>query len=118
MPDSGDFNVVLGADISDLTEKMDEAKESVASAGEEMAAAGEKGGEGAEGLDEMAERAGEAMENLGEQAKESVEKFALLGEGLKGVAEIMGIGFLGEAIEKSIGEFINLGTEVQRTATI
>ncbi len=96
---------------------MEEAKDAAAQTGEEIKNSLEDSG-GGEALDELGEKASEAMEKLGELSKEMLEKFAGLGEGLKGVAELMGVGFLGEAITKTVGEFVELGTEVQRTATI
>ena len=78
MPD--DFQINLTASVTDFVSGMQEAAEAATSAGESTKEALTEGG------------AGEAMEKLGEQSNEAVEKIAKLGEGLKGVAEIMGLG--------------------------
>jgi hypothetical protein len=106
VPDN-DYEVLISADVGGLTSAMQEAG----------AATDELKGH-LEGIGESGEEAGEAFGELKEKAEEGAEGLAKLGEGLTGMAEILGVGALGEALQRGIEEFIELGVEVQRTATI
>src|ERR1700719_1704582 len=108
-----DFQISLSADISDLTSKMDEAKESVGSMSEEMASAGEKGGEG---LSEGMEGAGEAMGEFKEKADGMVENLGKMTEGWTGLLAVLGGGAVAEVMEKIAETTMEVGDAMRNTS--
>ena len=127
MPDSGDFNVVLNANVSGFVEGMDEAKGAAQQAYESIVSEFESGalessfGEISQAhtamMDEIDERTTKALDSIGNQSEKAVN---VLGEMKSAFWNLWTASFafdmISGAVKNLVKEQTDLTSEIQRTA--